>query len=322
MANFLTDLVCLKHVLTRSQNQERRVKQQSFQSVHSIYPNDKIMNKIIHMFVNPGHHYDSGTYYSRAITGEPMCGLIQTDKEAWLAAITRSVKLEWPGYSFSHKSMLQRISGIAQGINLGSAHPKYCGTCYGCDIHQIDLDEWTKTHSTEEYRILRNTECADILVFPLDGKIVGFKKGFRIQKEKLGLWKTHFIGQDRTYKKRLDAVFTPETLEKLWTVYLEIEKDPKLHDQIIKEEIHGEPGDKTHPAVRFHATIYKGDFSACYGGWGMIPGVEAVDSEGKVYKRETRLTIPAPENGARLPYKNELALSHTPAQLGYVKTRT
>lgn len=322
MTNFLTDLVCLKHALTRSQNPERRNRHQSFQSIHSVYPNDRIMNKIIQMFVDPGHDYDLGTYYSRAITGEPMCGFIQTDKESWLAAITRSVKLEWPGYDFSDKAILQRIRGMAKGINLGGIRQTYCGSVYHIPIYHIDMDEWMKMHSSEEYKILRHTECADILVFPLDGKVVGFKKGFRIQKEKAGLWKTRAVGEDCSYKRKVDSVFTPEILEKLWRVYLDVEKDPQLHDKIIKEEIHGEPGDKKNPAVCFHVSIYGKNFSSCHGGWAQIPGVEAVDSAGKIYKRETRLTIPTPENGARLPYKNELALPHSPLQLGCLKTRT
>ena len=303
MSNILSALICLKQVIGRSKSQNKNWGNQVVQSVYPLFPNDKVLNKIIKMFVNSahGHDYINGKYYSRAIMGKPICALVRTDKENWLLAMTRSVKVEWPKYDFSNERMVVRILDTLSKKN----HKKYAGRVYGCHVHSVNFDEAMKESSKEAPFVLRKTECPDFLVFPMNGKRVESKKGFRIQQKESVLFKALNSSE---YRKRVEQVFTLKTLSKLWEVYSTVEKDPKLYEKYLKGEIVGEPADYNHPVVRFHATAYETGFSDAYGGRGSIPGVLPVDVKGNVCYGKTRFEIPAPEKEQRLLYKSETPL--------------
>lgn len=110
------------------------------------------------------------------------------------------------------------------------------------------------------------------------------------------------------YLHRVLNVFTLNTLERLWNVYLGIEENPNLYKKYIKGDIVGEPVDYKHPKARFHASLYEENMLEWCAIKGIVPGIQAVGTDGQVYQKETRVSIPSPPQGMRIPYKHEMAL--------------
>ncbi len=311
MSDILGALVCLKHALTRPTVQERRVQNQVVQQVLSFRLRDDIFNKVVQTFVEPARGYGrgGGKCYSRAITGDPICAIVITNKEPWIVAITRSVKVEWPEFDTSPELIFNRLANFRN-------------MCRGISSGRIDLTDVDKAsrqqaqhRNPNEPRILRETEGRDFMALPVIGKnLISFKNGFRIQilnKEPSGIRPLR-LECDTKYRKRVQEVFTADTLDKLWQVYSKVEQDPVLYDKYLKGEIVGEPVDHQHPLAIWHASLYEDDFSHCYATGGRVPGILPVNTNGQVYQRKTRLTIPPPPDGARLLYKSEMPLLSAP----------
>lgn len=307
MSDFLGALVCMKHVLSRSHppQQSHTLQSQVIQSVHPIHLPDAIFNKIVQKFVKTKHPYKGEKCFSRAITGEPICAIIITDKEPWIAAITRSVKVEWPAYDISDERILKKLVNF-RNMYMGYPQKRLDLT----DINKATKEQ-AQNRSPYEPNILRNTEGRDFLVFPLLGQTLSFKNGFRIQ-----MTPTHYEGispleRGNQYQHRVSDVFTLKTLSKLWEVYTTIEQDPTLYEKYIKGDIVGEPIDHQNPLAVFHATLWKKDFSGWCGTGCILP----VGADGQPYKKETRISIPTPSMGERIPYKHERTLLSTPRKL-------
>jgi hypothetical protein len=115
-------LLCLKTNTSQPAYQE-------IQSIHHVLPREEILRQMIDLFIANTERplpswrktpqkkkitwaelmEEEAAAYSEAMSGAPICALVKTPKDAWLVAITRTVKLRWPEFVFESKPKTQSV---------------------------------------------------------------------------------------------------------------------------------------------------------------------------------------------------------------------
>ena len=298
-------LLCLRTGTTKPACQE-------IQSIHHVLPSEEILRQIIDLFIantqrpEPAscggtiswdeHMRQIGDSYSEAMSGAPVCALIKTPTDAWLVALTRTVKLRWPK------------------LILGSEQKSY---------ERLNLDDFDaflkKQLKTREYQILRHTESWKAVISPFNGKKLDLMSGYLFKwKGDMILAQTPLSAKSKVHRARLFALNVPNLLKNMQNFHTHIEEDEEKKKKYISSEIYTRPEDYDHPRSVGHTTEYfvSGDFLSFRGRYFIDPGlvVHGVEESfnGLYPVREIsfkdgkrRIVIPPPQNGERLIYKAE-----------------
>ena len=305
-------LLCLKTNASQPAYQE-------IQSIHHVLPREEILRQMIDLFIanterpalsphqNPcqggswkNFFEEKGASYSEAMSGAPICALVKTPKDAWLVAITRTVKLRWPEFVFESK-------------------PK--------TYERHNLDDYEaflkKQLGTNEYEILRDTECWKAIISPFKDKKLDLMSGYLFKWKGdaiTGLLKQSPLSKNSPMQSaRLFSLNVPNLLKNMQNFHSSIEEDKKKKKKYLSSEMYTRPEDYEHPRSWGHMTEYcfsGGDLSGLRGRYFWDPGlvVHGVEKnfDGLYPVREIsykdgkrRIVIPPPKNGERLIYKAE-----------------
>ena len=292
---------------------------QEIQSIHHVLPREEILRQMIDLFIanterpTLSQHQDprrggswqnffeeEGASYSEAMSGAPICALVKTPKVSWLVAITRTVKLRWPELIYETKPKTYERHNL--------------------DDYETFLKKQLKT---QEYEILRDTECWKAIISPLKDKKLDLMSGYLFKWKKDSIM--HFLKQSPLSEKspmqsaRLFALNVPNLLRSMQNFHSTIEEDQEKKKKYLSSEIYTRPEDYEHIRGWGHMTEYRfsgGDLSGLRGRYFWDPGlvVHGVEKnfDGLYPVREIsykdgkrRIVIPPPKNGERLIYKAE-----------------
>lgn len=305
-------LLCLKTNTSQPAYQE-------IQSIHHVLPREEILRQMIDLFITNTQrpalspHQDpcqGGSWqnffeeraaaYSEAMSGAPVCALVKTPTDAWLVAITRTVKLRWPEFVFESKPKMY-------------------------ERHNLDDYEafFKKQLQTREYEILRDTEGWKAIISPFKDKKLDLMSGYMFQWKgdtTTGLLKQSPLSEKSQMKSaRLFALNVPNLLRSMQTFHSTIEEDKKKKEKYLSCEMYSRPEDYNNIVRRGHMTEYifsGGSLVGLKGRYFWEPGLVAHGVEnnfnGLYPMREIsfkegkrRFVIPPPKNGERLVYKAE-----------------
>ena len=244
------------------------------------------------------HLRQVSTSYSEAMSGAPVCALVKTPTDAWLVALTRTVKLRWPDLIFdSRPKTFER---------------------YNLDDEKGFVQKQLRTH---EYEIMRETEGWKAVISPFRDKKLDLMSGylFKWKGDALtGFGQSPLSQKSALQSARLFALNVPNLLKNMQNFYTVLETDEQKKKKYIGSEIYSRPEDYDNPRSYGHMTEYfvSGDFLSFRGRYFVDPGLVVHGLEenfsGLYPVREIsfkdgkrRIVIPPPENGARLIYKAE-----------------
>ena len=289
---------------------------QEIQSIHHVLPREGILRQMIDIFIanteRPRITPDDGKIkisweqflrqeadsYSEAMTGAPVCVLVKTPTDAWLVALTRTVKIRWPDLIFTSR-------------------PKTYER-YNLD----DAESFLKKQlQTREYEVLRDTECWKAIVSPFKNKKLDLMSGywFKWKGSPVNALQKPLSEKSTLNSARLFTLDIPHLLTHLQNFHSTIEMDEQKKKKYISSEIYTRPEDYDHPRSVGHMTEYflsGGSLTGFRGRYFADPGLVAhgvEDNFNGLYLvreisysgTERRIVIPAPQNGVRLLYKAE-----------------
>jgi len=291
---------------------------QEIQSIHHVLPREEILRQMIDIFITntqrpiPSWRKDpnkkkitwaefmeeKAASYSEAMSGAPVCALVKTPTDAWLVAITRTVKLRWPEFVFESK-------------------PKM--------YERHNLDDYAaflkKQLETREYEILRDTEGWKAIISPFKNKKLDLMSGYVFKwKENFvtGLKRAPLSDKSSEFYDRIHQLDVVNLLKNLQKFHTTIEMDELKKKRYLSSEMYSRPEDYEHIQRYGHMSSisFVGDYPLLKGRYFWEPGLVASGVEDNFnglypmreisYKgKEGRIVIPPPENGARLIYKAE-----------------
>ena len=289
---------------------------QEIQSIHHVLPREEILRQMIDIFITnterpiPSWRKDplkkkiiweeflraEADSYSEAMTGAPICALVKTQTDAWLVALTRTVKLRWP--EFIHE-----------------ANPKI-NERYNLDDYEAFLK---KQLQTREYEVLHDTECWKAIISPFKDKKLDLMSGYLFKwKNPTMPLQTPLSEESAMNSARLFTLDIPNLLKNLQNFHASIEMDKQKKKQYLSSEIYSRPEDYEHLRGYGRMTLIKPteDDLVIKTRYFVDPGLVAHGVEdnfnGLYPMREIsfqdgkrRVVIPPPQNGARLIYKAE-----------------
>lgn len=309
-------LLCLKTNTSQPAYQE-------IQSIHHVLPREEILRQMIDLFIantqrpiSPWEKEnrkkvtwreffeEQAAAYSEAMSGAPICALVKTPKDAWLVAITRTVKLRWPEFVFESK-------------------PK--------TYERHNLDDYEaflkKQLGTNEYEILRDTECWKAIISPFKDKKLDLMSGYLFKWKGdaiTGLLKQSPLSKNSPMQSaRLFALNVPNLLKNMQNFHSSIEEDKKKKKKYLSSEMYSRPEDYNNIVRHGHMTEYifsgktwESSLIGLKGRYFWEPGLVAKNVEknfnGLYPMREisfkegkSRIVIPSPKKGERLIYKAE-----------------
>ena len=306
---------------------------QEIQSIHHVLPREEILRQMIDLFITNTERplpswrkenrtkitwvefcEEEGASYSEAMAGAPICALVKTPKDAWLVAITRTVKLRWPELVFESK-------------------PK--------TYERHNLDDYEaflkKQLETKEYEILRDTERWKAIISPFKDKKLNLMSGYLFKwkgNNPASLQQAPLSSKSQVNSARLFALDIPNLLKNMQNFHSVIEEDNIKRKKYLSSEMYSRPEDYDHVRRFGHMTewifsgqAWKSSLVGLKGRYFWDPGLVAHGVEenfdGLYPMREIsfkdgkrRIVIPPPKNGERLIYKAEekfyLPLRKTP----------
>lgn len=304
-------LWCVKASTTKPAYQE-------IQSIHHVLPREGILRQMIDLFITNTQRplppwqkenrrkvswnelmEEEAAAYSEAMSGAPVCALVKTPTDAWLVAITRTVKLRWPEFVFESKpKMYER---------------------YNLDDYEAFLK---KQLQTREYEILRHTEGWKAIISPFKGKKLDLMSGYMFQWKEgftTGLQKAPLSKTSPECYNRMCRLDVATLLKNMQNFHATIEMDAQKKKRYLSSEMYSRPEDYDHCVRYGHMTEYilsGGSLVGLKGRYFWEPGLVAHGVEdnfnGLYPMREIsfkdgkrRIVIPPPENGERLIYKVE-----------------
>ena len=305
-------LLCLKTNTSQPAYQE-------IQSIHHVLPREEILHQMIDLFITNTQRplppwqkenrkkvtwneffEEQAAAYSEAMAGAPVCALVKTPTDAWLVAITRTVKLRWPEFVFESKPKMYERHNL--------------------DDYEAFLK---KQLGTNEYEILRDTECWKAIVSPFKDKKLDLMSGYLFKWKGdaiTGLLKQSPLSKNSPMQRaRLFALNVPNLLKNMQNFHSSIEEDKKKKKKYLSSELYSRPEDYNNIVRRGHMTEYifsGGSLVGLKGRYFWEPGLVAHGVEdnfnGLYSMREIsfkegkrRFVIPPPKNGERLVYKAE-----------------
>ena len=294
---------------------------QEIQSIHHVLPREEILRQMIDLFIAnterplPSWRKDPqkkkitwaefmeewAAAYSEAMAGAPICALVKTPKDAWLVAITRTVKLRWPEFVFESKPKMY-------------------------ERHNLDDYEafFKKQLATREYEILHDTECWKAIISPFKDKKLDLMSGYLFKwkgnnPDPVSLQQTPLSKTSQIRSARLFTLDVPNLLHNIQKFHSTIEEDNTKRKKYLSSEMYSCPEDYNNIVRCGHMTKYilvGGSFVGVKGRYFWEPGLVAKGVEknfdGLYPMREIsfkdgkrRIVIPPPKNGERLIYKAE-----------------
>jgi len=292
---------------------------QEIQSIHHVLPREEILRQMIDLFITnterplPSWRKDpqkkkitwaefweeEAAAYSEAMSGAPVCALVKTPTDAWLVAITRTVKLRWPEFVFESKpKMYER---------------------FNLDDYEAFLK---KQLETREYEILRHTQGWKAIISPFKDKKLDLMSGYMFKWKEgfaTGLKRAPLSKKSSEFYNRMCQLDVATLLKNMQNFHATIEMDAQKKKKYLSSEMYSRPEDYDNIVRRGHMTEYIFSGSSLVGLKGRYfwePGLVAHGVEDnfnglypvreisfKAGKR--RIVIPPPKNGERLIYKVE-----------------